>query len=96
MDQGEVRPTPAFRLLRVGAELCVSEPGTRRYQGNTVFFVRLGGRPTADVEIRITISFYSSYLQIAVFLLVVFYLGTLGEPKDENPAPKFAGLRQIP
>jgi len=24
-DKGEVRPTPAFRLLRVGAELCVIE-----------------------------------------------------------------------
>jgi len=25
LDKGEVRPTPAFRLLRVGAELCVIE-----------------------------------------------------------------------
>ena len=24
-DKGEVRPTPAFRLLRVGAELCLIE-----------------------------------------------------------------------
>ena len=35
--KGEVRPTPAFRLLRVGAELCVNESQKPIYQENTVF-----------------------------------------------------------
>jgi hypothetical protein len=35
--KGEVRPTPAFRLLRVGAELCVNESQKPIYRENTVF-----------------------------------------------------------
>ena len=37
-NKGEVRPTPAFRLLRVGAELCVNESPKPIYRENTVFF----------------------------------------------------------
>ena len=39
-NKGEVRPTPAFRLLRVGAELCVNESRKPIYRENTVFFVK--------------------------------------------------------
>jgi hypothetical protein len=38
-DKGEVQPTPAFRLLRVGADLCVNGLMGLGYQGDTVFFV---------------------------------------------------------
>jgi hypothetical protein len=38
-DKGEVQPTPAFRLLRVGAESFVKRSRGQRYQGDTVFFV---------------------------------------------------------
>ena len=38
LDKGEVQPTPAFRLLRVGAELCVNEERRTGLSGRYCIF----------------------------------------------------------
>ena len=40
-DKGEVQPTPAFRLLRVGAELCVNEEHPAWLSGRYCIFLFL-------------------------------------------------------
>ena len=72
--KGEVRPTPAFRLLRVGAELCVNEYQKPIYQENTVF-------------LRYHAFYYLAYARIWIALCFQYVALTNAKPGEDIHTP---------